>query len=121
MRYSVEVTEECGEPTVLGPIIVNVPRGSAAIDVMTEAVDMDAKYKFTATRFKDLGYFIDAINGIPELKEGSKEKKCYWSFLVKVGAGPPQPVDVGVSSYKITRPMSMIFRYTCSSKCPEER
>ena len=63
-----------------------MPEESAAIDVMTKAANDEGidlndpqpkpNYKFTATYFgKDkhgivLGFFIEAISGIPDLKEG---------------------------------------------------
>lgn len=120
VHYSVEVPDDCGKPAP-DPITVEVPEGSTAIDVMIKAVDIDVKYKFTATSFGEkLGFFINIINGIPE----SKDPNCYWLFLVKDGIDPPHPANVGVSSYRITGPMSMILRYACSSsassQCPGE-
>ena len=120
MHYSVEFPDDCDKPAP-DPITVEVPEGSTAIDVMMKAVNIDGKYKFTATYFGGnlQGFMIDIINGIPEVKD----KNWYWSFLVREGTDPPRPANVGVSIYKITVPMSMILRYTSSSasdQCPGE-
>ena len=115
MKYSIEVAEECINPNQPWPILppqvtVQVSNGVPAIDVMKKAYDIDKRYKFTATWFgKDLGFFTEAINGIPEIinTRDPKEQIGYWRFSVD---GNPQ--DVGVSSYRITGPVSIVLRYT---------
>ena len=112
-----------------------MPEGSAAIDVMIKAAELEdynpnPKYRFTATYFgkdKDgivLRFSINAISGIPDLKKGVKDENWYWQFLVKDGEDPLHPAPVGVSSYRIngprSQPIEMIMRYTrwSPSKCP---
>ena len=123
VHYSVELPDDCAGSAAPDPITVNVKEGSTAIDVMIKAINIDVKYKFTATSFGEkMGYMINSINKIPAVLNLEEKPKYYWAFLIKDGAGPPQPATVGVSSYKITHPLSMILRYTSlsGSECPAE-
>lgn len=114
MNYSIEIVPRESSnppwPELPPPITVQVPKGAHAIYVMEKAVDIDKRYKFIATWFgKDLGYFPEAINGIPENinTRDPNEQKYYWRFFAD---GSPQ--DVGVSTYPINGPTSIVLRYT---------
>ena len=111
MNYSIEVVSSSNPPSpeLPRPITVQVPKGAHAIDVMKEAVDIDQRYQFIATWLgKSLGFFPKAINGIPEfINTHDSSEQEYWSFLVD---GNPQ--GVGVSTYVINGPISIVLRYT---------
>ena len=56
--------------------MVQIAKGSTALDVMAAAADQDNKFNFQATYYGNTGYMIDAIGGVSAVP-GS----FFWSFF----------------------------------------
>ena len=104
MTYAIEYNDrECSSAQAPPPVIVEVPLGSTALDVMEQAVRQKGNdYKFTAT-YSDFatgqgGFFIDILNGT----QNNKEKKCNWILYIRYTDGRLCKSDVGESDAKIT-------------------
>ena len=56
--------------------MVQIAKGSTALDVMAAAADQDTKFNFQATYYGNSGYFTDAIGGV-----SAASGSFYWSFF----------------------------------------
>ena len=100
----------CSNATAPEKVMVEVKRGSTALDVMEEAVtDFGRDYRFSATYFgEELGYFIDQINGTASDVESS----CFWFFFTVDRNGMEVLSPVGVSNFRIPKNgKSVIWRF----------
>ena len=124
VQYTVEFrSEQCrptpgSAPPLSSPIMVAVPAGSTAVDVMAGAIDIDKRYKFQATSFgATLGFSVGSIGGTAN----SDDSSCYWSFYVKTATQPEATLsNVGISHFSICSEMSIIFRYSFFGSCNED-
>lgn len=85
---------------------------------MKAAVDKDSsKYKFTATYYgSSLGFFIDAIGGVP----AAPNSEFYWAFYYSIGNGKPIKSDKGVSDFIIPSSNYTIIMKYISAKVSDE-
>lgn len=92
----------CGvsQPPIPNPVSVVVPAGSTAFEVIENAVNQfGSSYKFTATYFYSMGYFINAINDVPYTITNHPPSRCFWKFIVQYPNGTEVAPDVGVSTF----------------------
>ena len=110
----------CGvsQPPIPNPVSVEVPAGSSAFDVIENAVNQfGSSYKFTATYYQSMGYFIEAINNVPYTVTNHPPSRCSWKFIVQYPDGTQEEPDVGVSTFTFNNDgYSMIMRY--QDVCP---
>ena len=126
--YSVEYQPikdyPCGvsQAPIRNPVPVMVPAGSAAFEVIKNAVDRyGPSYKFTATYFQNLGYFINAINNVPGTITNNPPSMCFWKFIVQTPDGKEIVPNVGVSSYTFSRDgFGLIMRYENACQHPND-
>ena len=77
-----------------------------ALQIMEYAVNQGGSdYQFTATYFKDLGFFIDKLNGT------ASTKHCHWFVYIGSPDGCEKKSDVGVSSLDIPISYSLIMKF----------
>ena len=126
VSYTVRYQEgPCGNDSIpaIPSIDVTIPCGGTALQVMEAATDypdpaVARMYRFTATYFGSvLGYFINAINMVPDTIEQPTNGSCYWLFLVETPDGKTLSSIVGVSSFTFDSDgYGMIMRYTAPSE-----
>ena len=110
-------TDECpslDSTTEPGPIVLHVPKGINGDQIMKIAADKDKKYQFSADYYKDLGFFITAINGI----KVDKAQDLNWELYCKA----PEDDDfvcsqVGTSSLEPFNGLVIKFLYQHPRKC----
>ena len=77
-----------------------------ALKIMEHAVNQGGSdYQFTATYFKDLGYFIDKLNGT------GSAAQCYWFIYIGKPDGGEERSEFGVSTLDIPNGYSLIMKY----------
>ena len=77
-----------------------------ALKLMEYAVDKEGNdYQFSATYYKDLGIFIDKLNGT------GSAGKCYWSVNIGYPGGEEELSQVGVSTLDIPNGYTLIMKY----------
>ena len=122
VSYTVRYQEgSCGNDSIpaIPSINVTIPCGGAALRVMETATDypdsnVARMYRFTATYFgSTLGYFINAINMIPDPINPPASESCFWLFLIETPDGEILRSNFGVSSFTFNGDgYGMIMRYT---------
>ena len=88
-------------------VIVAVPIGATAQNVMEAGANSDKSLQFVATYYSaELGYFINKIGQVGE------DLGMSWMLYWAQGVGEPQKAKVGVSHFKIiNKGYSIILRY----------
>lgn len=77
-----------------------------ALDIMEYAVNQGGKeYQFSATYYKDLGFFISKLNDI----EGNSI--CGWNIYIGHPDGTEDKASVGVSSLNIQASNALILTF----------
>ena len=112
-EYSVEYSCDNETSSVPDKVIVELPAGGSALQVMEIAADKyGSQYNFTGKYYVGSleGFDIEKINGIPS--DQSPLTQCYWEFLIQFPDGSIKPSKLGVSSYYFdTDRYGMIMRF----------
>ncbi|KAH9509666.1 hypothetical protein Btru_044175 [Bulinus truncatus] len=82
--------------------VLNEPKREL-LSFLEKAAELDARFKFTSTYFRGLGYFIDSINGVV----GSIPNQTFWHFSSNGTA-----LQCGATSYVPRDGESVLFNFT---------
>ncbi|XP_047450547.1 transcobalamin-1-like isoform X3 [Mugil cephalus] len=102
------VVENSVDKTVPLTYSTYVVDGGTLLDALETLMETNANFKFTYTKYPDLGPYLESVNGVA----GNPAEHTYWELLSQKEGGKVVPLDVGIGCYIPSKNEKIILNFT---------